>query len=305
MRVHELNPTSERLSLLASGYWEEWRNLVPSAMALLPIQAPHTTHMPGPGPTELPANRDFFVHISDAIGIRSRAEVLKDVIRGSTDAGPVGPTWLSLACGAALPVLQTAAQMATPVTVDLVDLDPMALGYAVSFAEALGLADRVRCMQADLLNLDQLTDALRLGQPGRGESAESYGRVDDAADLRPGVDADAWEGYDFVEMMGFFEYLPDEPQQAGVMTIPSAGEFLETALSLAAPGGLVVFGNMLTTHPQIDFTLKVVQWPYVRPRSLEQLVDLVTNVGVAPDQVTIYTPDDGVYAVVAIEVPAV
>ena len=274
-QVHDLNPASKRLTDFASGYWEGWRDLVPSAMALLPIQAPHTTHLPGSEAVELPRNRDYLIHLSDAIGIRSRAAVLHDLITGAPDGQQVGPAWLSLACGAALPVLQTAADHAEEVTVDLVDLDPVALEYAEGFARALGLGDRVRCTRADLLDLLSLPSAV---------------------DFRP-------EGYDLVEMMGFFEYLPDQPQLAGTMTVPSAGEFLATALSLAAPGGLVVFGNMLPTHPQIDFTLKVVQWPYVRPRSVDDLVRLVTAVGVAPDHVTIYTPDDGVYAVVAIRVP--
>ena len=129
-------------------------------------------------------------------------------------------------------------------------------------------------MQADLLDLTSVADNV----PGTG-------------------------GYDVVEMMGFFEYLPDEPRHVGSLTIPSAGQFLATAISLAAPGGLVVFGNMLTTHPQLVFTLKVVQWPYIQPRSLADLVALLERVGVEPDNATIYTPDDGVYAVVAIRVP--
>jgi hypothetical protein len=274
-QVHEVNPVAMQLHEIGPGYWTHWRDLVPSAMALLPIQAPHTTHLPGAAGLELPADRDFFVHLYDAIGIRSRAAVMAHLITEFTETSSGPGAWLSLACGAALPVLQAAASLPDSVTVDLIDLDPMALEYAAGFAQALGLTANVRCTKADLLDLTSLIHCV----PQAG-------------------------GFTVVEMMGFFEYLPDEPQQVGSLTIPSAGQFLSAALSLAGPDSLVVFGNMLTTHPQIDFTLKVVQWPYVQPRSLDDLADLLAQVGVDPEDVTIYTPDDGVYAVVAIRTPS-
>jgi hypothetical protein len=135
------------------------------------------------------------------------------------------------------------------------------------------LADHVRCTQADLPDLA----SLRAAVPAAG-------------------------GFDVVNMIGSFEYLPDRPRDVGSMTIPSAGQFLPAAMSLTAPGGLVVFGNMLTTHPHKDYILKVVRRPYVQPRSIEDLVALLAEVGVDPQYATIYTPDDGVYAVVAIRV---
>lgn len=251
-----------------------WRDLVPSAMALLPMHAPHTSHFPLPVDAAVPSFGDYVTHPRDSIGIRSRAAVMADLLTERALAVG-GGAWLSLACGAALPVLEVAATLDATVTVDLVDLDPLALSYADGFAEALGLGEWVRCTQADLLDLAGLPDAVP-GEPG---------------------------GYDVVEMMGFFEYLPDSPREVGTMTIPSAGQFLTAAMSLAVPGGLVVFGNMLTTHPQIDFILKVVQWPYVRPRSLDELAELVASAGVDSSQATFYTPDDGVYAIVAIQVP--
>jgi cyclopropane fatty-acyl-phospholipid synthase-like methyltransferase len=259
----------------ADGYWSTWRDLVPSAMALLPIQAPHTTHLPWPAMTQLPQNRDYLLHIYDSIGIRSRAAVMADLLTEHARSNG-GGSWLSLACGAALSVLQAAVKLPEQVTVDLVDLDPLALEYAAGFAQALGLEPNVTCRQVDLLDVARLPGEV----PIRGV------------------------GFDVVEMMGFFEYLPDQPRDIdGSMSIPSAGQFLQAALDLAAPGALVVFGNMLTTHPQKDFILKVVQWPYVRPRDLDELARLVSEVGVDPSQVTFYTPDDGVYAVVAIRLP--
>jgi hypothetical protein len=137
----------------------------------------------------------------------------------------------------------------------------------------LDLAEHVRCTQADLLDLA----SPRAAVPGAG-------------------------GFDVVEMMGFFKYLPDRPRDVGSMTIPSAGQFLSAAMSLAAPGGLVVFGNMLTTHLHKDYIPRVVQWPYVQPRSIEDLVALLAEVGVDPQDATNYAPDGGVCAVVAIRV---
>jgi hypothetical protein len=84
------------------------------------------------------------------------------------------------------------------------------------------------------------------------------------------------------------------------MMMPGAIEFLETAYSLLKPGGVLVLGNMRDTHPQLDFTTKVVRWPYIRPRSLDRVMDIVKKAGINPKNVTLYQAGDNVYTVAAI-----
>jgi cyclopropane fatty-acyl-phospholipid synthase-like methyltransferase len=105
--------------------------------------------------------------------------------------------------------------------------------------------------------------------------------------------------FDVVESVGFFEYLPTEPIEG---LFPSASEYLAGAISMTRPGGIVLIGNMLDTHAQLDFVMRCIQWPYIVPRSLEQLLDVIRKAGVADEQITIHLPDDGVYAVATIEV---
>jgi hypothetical protein len=96
--------------------------------------------------------------------------------------------------------------------------------------------------------------------------------------------------------------LPDQSVSLGAgRSIPSASDFLRVALQFAQPsGGTVVLSNMLDTHPQLDFVLRVVQWPYIQPRSISGLSAMIEQAGVAKDKVTLLLPDDGVYAVAVI-----
>jgi hypothetical protein len=257
-------------------YTPTWREHVPSARALWPLQHPQAMAVAfdGAAPTS-EVDRLFFAHVLDAVGIRSRAAVMSAALM-TWMGGAENLRWLSLASGAAVPVVAAAQRLISTgvgVKVDLFDLDEEALRLASNLAVEAGIEGFVDSRVTNLFDLDDL--ARKAAENG---------------------------GYDVVDILGFFEYLPDiDHESSNGFAIPSASAFLRRAMDLMNPGGMLVLSNMLTTHPQLDFVLRVVQWPYIRPRSLESLLGLIRRAGVDDDQVTLLLPDDGVYAVALIQ----
>ncbi|MDY7103922.1 MAG: hypothetical protein S0880_22280 [Actinomycetota bacterium] len=250
-------------------YLARWREHVPSAKALWPLQHPGET-LPFDGGA-IPNADDWraLTHVADAVGIRSRAAVVAAILRARYATADT-LSWLSLASGALVPIMKTAhalERVGVDCALELWDLDADALTMGLDLAERHGLASPLKTAQVNLL-----------------DPAE-FGR--------------ARARFDVVETVGFFEYLPDEPIEG---LFPSASQYLAGALAMVRPGGVLVLGNMLDTHPQLDFVMRCVQWPYIVPRSLEQFLDVIRAAGVADEQVTFHLPDDGVYAVATIEV---
>jgi cyclopropane fatty-acyl-phospholipid synthase-like methyltransferase len=77
--------------------------------------------------------------------------------------------------------------------------------------------------------------------------------------------------FDLVEAIGLMEYLgaldwtfrygrlvASRKRLAGAVTL------FRNAYELVRPGGVLVFANMLVSHPQLAFTLNVVQWPHIQ-----------------------------------------
>jgi SAM-dependent methyltransferase len=256
------------------GYMPRWRERVPSACALWPLQQLQLGPLPFDGGAELnDHDRLFFAHVADGIGIRSRAAVMAGLLHRHFRDLP-SLRWLSLAAGAAVPVLAAAQRFAdagVDLHIDLVDIDDEALRLAESHAGSTGLGGHIRTRLANLLDLEAL-DAV----------------------------AESQERYDMVDILGFFEYLPSQPVVKSGMRVPSASDFLRAALRFVKPGGILVLGNMLDTHPQLDFVLRIVQWPYIQPRSPNELLALIAEAGVADERVTLLFPDDGVYALAVI-----
>ena len=99
---------------------------------------------------------------------------------------------------------------------------------------------------------------------------------------------------DVADLLGITEYFDEK----------SATKLLTKAYELVRPGGVMIFGNMLDTHPTLLFNQRIVEWPGVIVRSLDDLVSIAETVaadGVAPK---IYIPDDKIYGVVEIAKPA-
>lgn len=271
----------------------EWFKLIPRAVALDIIYDPDKGRLFNGVVLDDEAVL-WFKNIDDAIGIRSRAAVLRELLqREAENEGSLSV--VSLACGAAQPVLQTMAELVLKENsagsrVTLVDLDRESLGMAMGLAEKFGIADRVTMATRNILGLHGIDIDARSESPDAEKAT-----------------------HDVVEALGFLEYLPPENQESyvynGVVdekrSRAGAIAFLKNAYDLVKPGGLLIFGNMLDeTHKQLAFTLNTVQWPHIQPRSINQMLKIVAASGVEPSaELDIYCPTDGVYAVYAIRKP--
>lgn len=213
--------------------------------------------------------RLLFRGIPDARGVRNRAAVAADLViehfAGSTRQDLVSA---SLACGAAGPVYALVESLETRLgasvtDVVLVDIDVMALASAYSLAQRTPVAGRVRLLQQNLL---------------RGPLA--------------GPDLPA-RSVHIADALGLVEYLPER----------LATSFLTRVREeLMAPGGLVVFGNMLRHRPQTVFLQDVVRWPPMHHRDIATMLGVLDAAGYDLGRARVRVTPDGVYAVYAVPV---
>lgn len=291
------NPATKELLEIVDGV-RRWLDLVPTAAALHPIYNPEVDRLPNGHPMTDDL-RHWLGNLYDGIGIRSRAEVVSSVLSDEAVSLGGGGRWVSLACGAAQPVIGALervkdSSLAMP-EVTLVDYDKTILSLASSYAEDAGLNGRVQTKRMNVLSRNGLASSSLMNFAAKALGAR--GR------LQPGV-------YDTVEAVGILEYLKrddwryvyhgviDQRQKmAGAIT------FIKNAYELVKPGGLLLVGNMLDTHPQLGFTLNVVQWPHIQPRSLDEMLDIFDEASIDMAELDIYRPDDGVYALYAIRKP--
>lgn len=245
-----------------------WRaRLVPSALALFVVQNPLEDRLPE-GTKMDSDSRQWFIHANDAIGVRSRARVLAAMVEKYIH-NDMESDWISLASGAAIPVLEAlrnAKLDGQSVHLSLVDKDAVALSWAETMAaqEGLIVGEQLTLLRRDLRHTLVRNEDLLL------ELGEHQAELVDA--------------------LGIFEYFNDA----------DAVIFLQRALRLVKPGGAVIISNMLTSSPQIDFTLRCIGWEPIFPRTLQQLQDIHIAAGVPPGKVTVVVPKDGVYAVLEI-----
>ena len=71
---------------------------------------------------------------------------------------------------------------------------------------------------------------------------------------------------------------------------------------MVRPGGILVLGNMLDTPPQLAFTLDVIQWPHINPRSINEMAQIFGEAGL-DGKLDVYCPDDGAYAIYQLRKP--
>lgn len=299
-RIDDTNPATCELIARVPGV-EDWLELIPTASALDLLYDPSIERLANGKPVS-PAVRDWACNILDAHGIRSRGEIVQDILtKQAIDQASLGATeqqWVSLACGAAQPVCQALRHIKesgnpTP-RVALVDLDRSALKAAQMYAQTA--------------EVEQFIDILRMN------ILHPQGLALPAVDAQTNVAARALrrqvglEGavYDAVDAVGILEYVPEVLSDESPTALQvNAATFLAHAAQLVKPGGLLLVGNMRDTHPQLGFTLNVVQWPHIQPRSIEAMQRIAGVAGLGDWQVDVYCPDDGVYALYAMRRPKV
>lgn len=299
-RIDDTNPATRELIARVPGV-EYWLELVPTASALDLLYDPSIEQLANGKPVS-PVVRDWACNILDAHGIRSRGEIVQDILaRHIIDQASLGAAeqqWVSLACGAAQPVchaLRHIKESGNPTPrVTLVDLDRSALRAAQTYAQTMevGQFTNVRCMN--------------ILRPQGVVSPEVDMQTNVAARaLRRRVDLEA-AAYDAVDAVGILEYVPEVLSDEGPTALQvDAATFLAHAAQPVKPGGLLLVGNMCDTHPQLGFTLNVVQWPHIQPRSIETMQRIAGAAGLGDWRVDVYCPDDGVYALYAMRRPKV
>ena len=299
-RIDDTNLATRELIARVPGV-ENWLELIPTASALALLYDPNTKQLANGKPVS-PVVRDWACNILDAHGIRSRGEIVQDILArhviDQVSLGAAEQQWVSLACGAAQPVchaLRHIKESGNPTPrVTLVDLDRSALKAAQTYAQTMEVRQftNVRCM-----------NILR-----------PQGVVSPAVDAQTNVAARALRrrvglesaAYDAVDAVGILEYVPEVISDEGPTALQvNAATFLAHAAQLVKPGGLLLVGNMRDTHPQLGFTLNVVQWPHIQPRSIETMQRIAGVAGLGDWQVDVYCPNDGVYALYAMRRPKV
>ncbi len=298
--IDDTNPATRELIARVPGV-ENWPELIPTASALDLLYDPSIERLANGKPVS-PAVRDWACNILDAHGIRSRGEIVQDILArhviDQASLGAAAQQWVSLACGAAQPVCQALRHIKesgnpTP-RVALVDLDRSALRAAQTYAQAMKVKQSidVRCMNI----LCPQGVVLPAVDAQMNVAARALRR-------RVGLERAA---YDAVDAVGILEYVPEVLLGKGSTVLQvDAATFLANAAQLVKPGGLLLVGNMRDTHPQLGFTLNVVQWPYIQPRSIETMQRIAGAAGLGNWQVDVYCPDDGVYALYAMRRPKV
>lgn len=254
-----------------------WRRFnVPTAEALYPLQFPDTLLLPDGTHVDDAASLRF-KHLTDAIGIRSRAKVMDYLVTKHFEGTNKDELlWVSLACGTAIPVLESGRNIESgnsnkKIKRVLVDIDTNALDFAEALAtnkynlDHTKFETKERNLIKDMVVSDKLVEEIGAGK------------------------------VDMVDMLGFFEYLSDA----------AAIKILKNADRLVAEGGVIMVGNMLTTHPQLQVNQRVIGWPIIKPRSMSEVLAIAEAAGIDRDRVSVHVPEDGVYAVFSIVKPKI
>jgi len=289
-KIDRSNPSTARLIEWVDGTGA-WLDLIPTAAALDLCYSPMGERLPNGAPITFPMSM-WACNLADAVGIRSRAAASQRLAVAHAIDGHAPQRWLSLACGAAHPVIDSLSKVREsggPIPhLDLVDLDSGALALARGYADAAHLRGSVSTHRMNILNrsgVAPLALTHRLVRPLR-------------------------RGYDLVEAIGLMEYLKIEDwpysydKVVRTQTVMAgARTFLRNAWALVKPNGLLIFGNMLDSHPQLSFTLNVLQWPLIQPRSVSEILSLLDEANVDGER-QVLLPGDGVYAIYAVRKPS-
>lgn len=270
----EDNPVSEKL-YSQSPVLRKWKSHMPTAMALYPLQKPHMKKLADGTPFD-EVSSEYFMHALDGIGLRSRAITMSRLMHDHFVEHKLDNIeWLSLASGAAIPVFEAASALGNhnkDIHITLADISGKALKFAAELAKSeYDLSADIETKKINILRLRKLRKAFKPAS------------------------------FDAIDILGFFEYIPEMKwRYKPGLVFPGAIDFLKTAYSLLKPGGIMVFGNMSNLHPHLIFTINVVQWPLIQPRSIDELVQLIEKAGIDPSDVDIFRISDSVYYVIAI-----
>jgi hypothetical protein len=255
--------------------FEEWLDSMPSSATIEYFYDPNVTKsVEGTEVNDTP--RVFLSNSADCYGIRSRAKVLKKLLNEDIS---IDENWLSLACGGALPCLNTVKDSSVTPNLTLVDYDLNNLRLAKDRAKEMKISKSTRVVWRDLTQKNSFGDTSWIRQILVGMKLKQRPFL-----LKKRLETNY---YDRVEATGFLEYLGVE----------KAARFIKNSFELVKPGGVFITSNIRDTHPERAYTEGVVQWPYITFRTCEDVIDIVKTAGIDVDKIDIYLPDDNVYAI--------
>lgn len=234
-----------------------------NAFALDPLYFPNTYTTPSD------EAHSWFTHHIDAVAIRKRAELAKHVMANFAQnhlskSEPVNA--ISLACGATYAMTDFALILNSlgyqDINIDAIDNDPKILKQlATKYAQNNNI-------------ITKHIDDNALAKPNNNALTMRTFKAHIIKDFYklPFYGQNGFQGYDFVDALGIFEYLPHIWNKKPVM-LPAI--LIHNAMTLLKPGGLFIFGNMNTNRPFREFLLKVVQWPYLQMRTPQHVVNII------------------------------
>ena len=292
------NPAPKELMRRLPSF-SDWLDMVPTAGALDALYHPDQVEFANGRPVDSELAK-WLRNISDGRGIRSRGAIVTSLLENEADRYDRPMALLSLASGAAQPVIAASASirersLRRMPELTLVDRDQSALSLAQKYAKDANVDNSLETKNINILR-----------PQGIDYSKGRVNGVDVAKNaLRRKIGSERLlrESFDVVEAVGIVEYLQAEDWKYtynGVISTkkPMAGarSFMKNSFDLVKPGGLMIIGNMLDTHPQLGFTLNTIQWPHIQPRSVEQMAKLIAEAGIE-GEIDVHIPQDGVYGI--------
>lgn len=305
------NPATKELIARIPGV-EHWLALVPTPRALSPLYNPNVEKLPG-GHVVGNELRTWMIEIADARGLRYRSSMVSDLLvdhATHSERSSEPQKWLSIASGAAQPILKAAREVAEvngeAPHMTLVDLSSEALADAKELAKQCGVEEHLQIERMNVLRRQGLHAPIKMGEIALHKV---FNRSDRAKLSRERLELN---GYDVVEAVGILEYMKPEDwayRYNGVVNLKTvqagARTFLKNSYKLVKPGGHLLVGNMLTSHPQLGFTLNTIQWPHVQPRSVDEMMQLFDEAGLSATR-EVFVPSDEsarVYALYRVHKP--
>jgi hypothetical protein len=248
-----------------------WKKMIPSASALSYFSDPTQSNIVSDKRSIMvdALTKKWWAECTDGEAIRNRNATLNYLVEdyiinhGIKDQ-PL--KWMSLGCGTALPVIKSAVNLGIEPSLILVDKDIDALEQTEILANRLAFnGDIVKFSDINIFNENDMN------------------RLSEKLDAKPKI----------IDLMGIFEYTGDN-----IRVNPA--KFLRNSYNLLDTDGIMIFGQMLDTRPNLDFALGVVGWPFIHVRSINDLKKIILDAGIDLSKVELFLPSDNVYSVIKI-----
>lgn len=191
--------------------------------------------------------------------VRTRAAALRWLVAAVADRWSRPARLSSFAGGSAYPLTSLTQDLLKAGTaveqVTLVDRDPLALGIGRAVAERAGLECALDAVRHNVIS----------------EQRRGVGSLHAAL---------GWHQQSVIEALDLVEQLPD----------PAASTVLRKAGEVLAPGGVLVFANLLPHGTASEHRPHDLPWTTTVPRSPDQVLEVVRAAGFLPRQCHIVIP---------------